>query len=265
MPLPTFLIAGAQRCGTSTLALYLRKHPRIFMSRPKELHFFDAEYELGLDWYADQFAPRQRHRQWGEATPMYAFDPLARERIKRDVPEARFILIFRDPTKRAYSHYWHAVRRKNETLTSFDEALDQEKERLGSGDRDHLMHHSYVSRGEYIDHVDAMEALFGRDRLHVMLFDDLVAHRERSLRRVFGFLDVPMAPAARIDEVKATFRPGPGPTESSADGPMTSGQQGAPYPPMEAETRARLVEHFRPYNDRLGAWMGRDLSAWNQG
>jgi hypothetical protein len=262
MPLPTFVIAGAQRCGTSTLTAYLRRHPRIFMTKPKELHFFDGHFELGLAWYSDQFTPKQKHRHWGEATPMYAFDPVARERLHDAVPEAKLIVIFRDPAKRAYSHYWHAVRDGHETLDSFGEALDQEEERLASGDRDDLIHHSYVARGHYIDQVEALIDLFGHDQLHVMLFDDLVADRQESLRDVFGFLDVGLAPAATIDEMWASHR-----ADSLgvvADEPVIKQRQTAPYPPVDRKLRARLVEHFQPYNDRLGAWMGRDLSSWNK-
>jgi hypothetical protein len=262
MPLPTFLIAGAQRCGTSTLAASMRQHPGIFMAKPKELHFFDAHFDLGLDWYSDQFVTTRRHRQWGEATPIYAFDPEARKRIKQVVPEVKIIVILRDPSQRAYSHYWHAVREENETLDSFEEALDREPERLASGDRQTLIHHSYVTRGHYIDQLEALEDLFGRDRLHVMLFDDLIEDRQRSLRQVFAALGVARAPAARIHEMWASHRA----TAEGvlADTSLIKKRRAAPYPPITPKLRERLVEHFQPYNDRLATWMDRDLSSWNK-
>lgn len=262
MPLPTFLIAGAQRCGTSTLAAYLRRHPRIFMARPKELHFFDGHFDRGPSWYSAQFNPKPRHVHLGEATPIYAFDAEARERMAEVVPDARIILIFRDPAKRAYSHYWHAVRDRNETISTFTEAVDLESARLASGKREDLVHHSYVARGHFIDQVEAIEALYGREQMHVMLFDDLVADRERSLRQIFGFLGLPRAPAAKIHEVWAGHRRASG--DVITDEQLIKKRRTAPYPPLDAEMRARLVEHFRPYNDRLGAWMGRDLSSWNK-
>ncbi|MEJ7689960.1 MAG: hypothetical protein WKF76_05735 [Nocardioidaceae bacterium] len=55
MPLPTLVIAGAQKCGTSSLVTLLRQHPQVSMSRPKELHFFDRHFDRGLDWYREQF------------------------------------------------------------------------------------------------------------------------------------------------------------------------------------------------------------------
>ena len=133
MPLPTVLIAGAQRCGTSTLTSYLRRHPRIFMAKPKELHFFDMHYDKGMDWYAEFFTPKERHIVLGEATPIYMFDPVARERIAHHLPDIKLIVSLRDPTKRAYSQFFHAKRNDKEDLESFEEALDLEPARLSSG------------------------------------------------------------------------------------------------------------------------------------
>ncbi|MDQ1694823.1 MAG: hypothetical protein QOJ03_176, partial [Frankiaceae bacterium] len=53
--LPTFLIAGAQRCGSTTLFSLMRQHPQLFLARPKELHFFDRYWDRGIDWYRSQF------------------------------------------------------------------------------------------------------------------------------------------------------------------------------------------------------------------
>ena len=66
MPLPTFVIAGAQKCGTSTLTATLRRHPQVHMSRPKELHFFDRHRDEGLDWYAEKFSPGKKQIAWME-------------------------------------------------------------------------------------------------------------------------------------------------------------------------------------------------------
>ena len=136
------------------------------------------------------------------------FDPVARERIAHHLPDIKLIVSLRDPTKRAYSQFFHAKRNDKEDLESFEEALDLEPARLSSGNRNHFVHHSYVKRGEYIDQLAALEDLFGRDQVHVVLFDDLITEREKSLRRTFAFLGLRTAPAARIEEVwVATAQP----------------------------------------------------------
>ena len=101
MPLPTFVIVGAQKCGTSTLAATLRRHPQVFMSRPKELHYFDRQYAEGLEWYERQFTPREGQIAWGEATPVYMYDPEARSRLSEALPATTVVVTLRDPTKRA--------------------------------------------------------------------------------------------------------------------------------------------------------------------
>src|SRR5262245_12189274 len=106
MPMPMFVVCGAQKAGTSTLHDMLGQHPAVLVSRPKELHYFDVHYDEGPQWYADRFRPEARHESWGETTPGYLYKTWARRRMCRDLPEARFLVILRDPVQRAYSHYW---------------------------------------------------------------------------------------------------------------------------------------------------------------
>ena len=97
MPLPTLVIAGAQKCGTSTLHGLLRDHPQVFMSRPKEVHFFDRHWTRGLDWYSSQFTPARAHVHAGESTPLYTYDAEARQRMVETLPRASIIVVLRDP------------------------------------------------------------------------------------------------------------------------------------------------------------------------
>lgn len=257
MPLPTFVIAGVQKCGTSTLAATLRRHPQIYMARPKELHFFDYGMKKGLDWYADQFPVKPRHKAWGEATPRYLYDDTARERMATHLPETtKFLVILRDPVKRAYSHYWHARWQGPETVESFEKALELEPERLESS-RVARMNHSYVDRGRYLRQLEDLASRVGRDRIMVHLLEDLTADWEGVLARSFGFLGVKRGPAKRIPLVWAN----PSTTKKTDDGGTTKVEK---YPPMSPETRAMLVEQYRADNEKLAEWLGRDLSAWNE-
>lgn len=256
MPLPTFLIMGAQKSGTTTLTATFRQHPQIHMSRPKELHFFDRHPERGLDWYAEQFTPGRRVKQWGEASPVYMYLPETRQAVHEALPDIRLIMILRDPVKRAYSQFWHSKRYGFEPLDSFEEALAREPERLANGGLKPRVRFSYRDRGHYIDQIEDLEARYGRDRMHVMLLDDLMGDRVPTLEKVFRFLRVQTKVAAQLEEKWS--KPVPRDKERA--------QQAAPleYPPLNAETRAELAEHYREPNARLAAWLGRDLSGWTQ-
>ena len=256
MPPPNLIIAGAQKCGTSSLAATLRRHPQVYLARPKELHFFDRHFDQGLDHYASLFSPRPVHVLFGEATPVYLYDSEARRRMCESLPEAKFVVILRDPVKRAYSHFWHSRRLGLDDIASFEEAIALEPERLAERTTRALSRYSYVDRGRYVDQLVAVTELVGRHRLHVMLLDDLTGDRINALERLFGFLGIEKAHAATI-EPQWTNRHR-----------MTTAADGKPvpvtYPPMAADTRARLVELFRPYNLRLESWLDRDLSEWSK-
>ena len=129
--LPDFLILGEMKCGSTTLWQLLSKHPRIFFPDEKELHFFNARPDrpLSASDYERCFASSDSDHLLGEATPNYLFDEDASVRIHRTIPEARLIAILRDPVMRAWSHYWHNVRRGREPL-SFQRALAAEPERI---------------------------------------------------------------------------------------------------------------------------------------
>src|SRR5207247_1968770 len=147
--LPSFLVIGAQRAGTTTLFNQLLRHPDVcgpggagVSWARKEIHFFDERYYLGANWYRTFFplaATRRVSRlrggdvQAGEATPYYMFHPLVPERVAATVPEMRLFVLLRNPVDRAYSHYQMMARSNRENL-SFEDALAAEEERLAGGE-----------------------------------------------------------------------------------------------------------------------------------
>jgi hypothetical protein len=169
---PTFIIAGTMRSGTSSLNAYLREHPEIAVSKPKEVHFFDRNYEKGSDWYRKHFEPTERLAV-GEATPDYLYDRLAPSRIAKDLPQVRIIVMIREPASRAYSHYWHNRSRGIEPL-SFDEAIGSENERIARSPQDR-MRYSYVDRGRYAAQLRRLAEYIPGDRILVKTFDELQA------------------------------------------------------------------------------------------
>ena len=253
--LPNFLILGTQRGGTTSLYKYLVQHPCVAHALTKELRFFDLHYQRGVDWYRSRF-PTRRHLQRmrrrhgveptvGEASPDYLFHPHVPNRVAAALPDAKFIILLRNPVDRAFSHYWHQVKRGHEPLT-FEEAVSAETERL-AGELERMLtdptyvsyerhHHSYLKRGVYVDQLELWMSLFPRDRFLIEASEDLFASPSMVFKQALSFLDLP------------DFEP-PAYEVFNAFG---SGQ-------MEPALRAQLVEHFRPHNQRLYELLGRDF------
>jgi len=252
---PTLIVAGAQKCGTTTLARVLARHPQVFMSKPKELHYFDSNWNRGEEWYLDHFDEKLDVVHWGEASPSYMFRQVARERMRALVPDVRLVVILRDPTSRAYSHYWHNVRRGEEQLGTFVEALEAEEARTGPGSRPVAQRRfSYTARGRYLEQLQVLEKNHGRDNLHVMLLEDLRDRPVDSLVDLFGYLGVDTDQAERLQVKRANaYR------QKQEDGSVVA----AEYERIDPGVKAHLHERFAEDNDRLAAWLGRDLSHWN--
>jgi hypothetical protein len=254
--LPDYLIIGVQRAGTTSLHRYLVQHPAVVtLLRTKGVHYFDTNYGKGIDWYASHFPTtlyghylRARHGVrliTGEASPYYVFHPQVPYRVARHLPDARLILLLRDPVQRAYSHYQHEVARGFETL-GFEEAIRAEPERL-AGEHERLLaepfynsfahqHHSYLARGHYDDQLATWRSLFPDRQLLVLSSERFFAEPDRAFRRVLDFLELP------------PFTPAVYERHNAHD-----------YRQMGESMQAMLVEHYRQPNRRLYETLGEDL------
>src|SRR5690606_26180800 len=174
--LPSFLIVGGQRCGTTSMYRALAQHPAILKAvLHKGVHYFDTGYHHDLAWYRAHFPLRRTARAVAartglqpmtfESSPYYLYHPLAAERIAADLPDVKLIVLVRDPVERAYSHHAHEVARGFEPVTDFAAALELEPMRLagaeerllaGGYSRSH-QHHAYLSRGRYVGHLTRLE------------------------------------------------------------------------------------------------------------
>lgn len=277
--LPTFLIPGAMKAGTTSLARMLRRHPDIGMASSKELHYFDGKRIHSPEAYAAKFAGvADRHARF-EATPSYLYLPAAARRIASELPATvRFVIMLRDPVDRAYSQYWHG-RRVGAIDASFEEALRREPAMLG---RNTYGFWSLVDRGRYVGQLRRFEALFGRERLLVVLFEEFVREPARAADRVAAFVGVaplgeqwgavphehrarrslvPPAIVRRLKKGALAARVIPGRLRYGIDQFLS-----VPFepPPMDPATRATLAQRFRADNDELESWLGRDLSIWSR-
>ncbi len=207
-PVPNLFIVGAQKAGTTSLYEYLRQHPEVFMSDPKEPRYFnriaqgredevDEDAYLGLFEDADGFAVR------GEATTGYLHEPDVPELIQDFSPRARIVISLRDPIQRAYSNYWRKVAGAQED-DAFGDAIEREIQAM-QRDEPRI---GYLDRSLYADAVERYMDTFGEDRVHVLLLHEIRHDAEAVLEDLFSFLDIDPSPAASIDADKRqnTFR-----------------------------------------------------------
>lgn len=260
--LPSFLIVGAQRCGTTSMGRTLCEHPAVSCAMlDQEVHYFDNAYHRGLAWYRSHFplsaVARRTARAAGvapvafESSPYYMFHPLAPERIARDLPGVKLLIMLRDPVERAYSSHAHEVALGHET-EPFERALELEAARL-NGQEERIaadpgyysyshQHHAYRARGQYVEQAERLERVFGRDRILVIDSGHFFADPEPAYDRVLRFLGLPNRGYPAFKRRNAQ--------------PRSS--------PMPDSVRAALDEHFRPYDERLAAWLGWEPS-WRCG
>lgn len=202
MTLPNFLIVGAAKAGTTSIHAYLKQHPEVFLSTPKEPRFFALEGQT-LDFqgptpiinrtsvttwedYQALFAGAEGKTAVGEASTIYLSDPSSVNRIQHYLGQPKIIAILRNPVSRAYSSYLHLVRDGQETL-SFEKALEQEDERI-SNNWPPLWH--YRQRGFYHDQVKRYLEAFGPEQVKVLLFDDLRQNPQAMMSEIFKFLGI---------------------------------------------------------------------------
>jgi len=198
-PYPHFIGLGTQKGGTTSLYWYLRQHEHVHLPEPKELHYFSLHGDRGDHWYGNCFRHACPGQVRGEITPYYLFHPHAAERIHALLPQARLIVLLRDPVERALSQYFHARRLGFEHLPLAD-ALAKEAERLtgrdtalgtpGAVDTTH-QRHSYLSRSRYDQQLPRYQELFRPDQLLILRSEDLRDDPEQSLKTVTRFLGLP--------------------------------------------------------------------------
>jgi hypothetical protein len=243
--LPDAVILGAQKSGTSSLHYYLVQHPQVIAPLRKEVHYFDVGYRHSEAWYRAHFGRRGEPGLNLDSSPYYLFHPAVPARLHSLLPEARLIVLLRDPVRRAYSHYWHERDKDRETL-DFEAAIAAEPARLGDaeaaladgriGRSAAHQHFSYLARGRYAEQLERWFARFPREQFLVLRFEDLAREPLVVLNRTLGFLGLPAAQSVRSD-ARNTRR----------------------YAPMSEDTAGQLRAYFAPYNQRLEALLGQPM------
>jgi hypothetical protein len=242
---PEFLVIGAQRAGTTSLFQWLDAHPAVLMSRPKEVHYFDLQHHRGRRWYRSHFPRARRGVLRGEATPYYLYHPLVPGRVRAELPDARLVVLLRDPAERAHSQFRHERRLGFESLEDFEEALAGEEGRL-SGEAERLArdpsaesyahnHHGYLDRGRYAAQLERWFEHFPREQVHVLFSEELFAEPGRVLGELAGFLGLDPGGAA-LPHANA-----------------------APGSDLDPGLRARILADLEADDERLAGLLGRSL------
>ena len=241
--LPTFITIGTMKGGTSSLHSYLRAHPQIGMSRPKETDFFCKPDHGGHDlaWYRERFS--DPGEQQGESSPNYTkrhlFDGVV-ERIHSVLPDIRLIFIARDPIDRAVSHFLHNVEKgrvDHDQFSSYFEDLDN----------------PVLLTSRYGYQIEPFIETYGRERILVLASEDLRDDRAATLSQVFSFLGVDP------EFSSPTF---------AVDRHVTSEKTSAVGDPLEGLTfspdqRARIADHLRPDIDAFRSLVGKEFAHWS--
>lgn len=250
LPLPNFLIIGAQKSGTRWLRMHLGTHPEVFTA-DRELRFFNGDdFERGLDFYKSNFEGWNGEPITGEATPSYMMwweDPARMAaRIDESLPNVKLFALLRNPVDRTYSAFVHYMRAgripRDADLLERLRDVPPDEDPLG-----------LVVGGWYAASLEPYFARFG-DRLLVFLHDDVVEEPEKVYERALEHVDVspkPLPPESQ--QVRFTGRT----PEASSYSDGASGRRD-----LTRAERAEVYEYFRNDIERLEAMLGRDLSFW---
>jgi len=211
---PNFFIVGAAKSGTTSLYLYLEKTKGIFMSPVKEPLFFAPSV------YAyKRFAPIKNEKEYlnlftgvkdekaiGEASTGYLTDPDTPKLIHKKIPNAKIIVMLRNPIHRTYSYYLHNIRNGSETI-SFIEAINCEQKKIEKANT----HRHYIGGSMYFEPVKMYLELFGKDNVMIIVFDEFIQDTYKYVKKVVEFLGIDSEPPKEIDGMRNPFRVAKGP------------------------------------------------------
>lgn len=197
MKKPNFFILGAGKCGTTSLYFYLKQHPEIYLSPIKEPTFFCEEFQVVKNpiKYFNLFELAKNEKIIGEASHAYLSSPASANVLKALFPEAKFVVILRNPADRAYSLYHHMRGHGYEAITTFEKALKAEDARFLSPNFNrtcpqYFYNFLYFRSGLYGEQLERYYRLFDEDKIHVLTLNELETDPHGSVRGIFNFLGV---------------------------------------------------------------------------
>ena len=223
---PNLFIVGAPRCGTTSLHESLAQHPRVFMSEVKEPHYFASDYRREydehsgreveqlyrtLDQYLELFQGGTDDLYRGESSVYYLYSKVAPVEIQRMVPDARIIVMIRNPLDFLLSLHARLLVHADENCRSFPRALELEARRRKGLDLPRTVRHPsllYYSRyARFADHIEVYRRLFPAEQIHVIVLEDFHRQRDQVYGRVLDFLGLERLAAPEQADRNAHFEP----------------------------------------------------------
>ncbi len=186
-----FILAGAQKSGTTALHYFLAKHPNITMGDQQEIHFFDDEA-----MFVAQVDYEQLHKHYpllasstiaGDCTPSYIYHQSASERIWNYNPKIKLLVLLRNPVERAFAH-WNMQRFKGREPLDFFDAVKEEKTRIASAQPDEARRFAYVDRGFYAEQLERLFQFFPREQVKIVKFEEFREKQRETLASIFSVL-----------------------------------------------------------------------------
>ena len=297
MKRPDFFVIGAFKSGTTAMYEYLRRHPHLFMPEVKEPMYFGSDLtpryrRMTEDEYLALFTQATDRQRAGEASPWYLYSTSAAAEILEFAPNAQAIVLLRNPVDVMYAQHSQLVFNRREDITNFASALAAENDRR-NGMRipaDALRPEALFYRHSvrFADQLRHWFDVLGRERVHVIVFDDLVSDPRAVYRSTLDFLGVD--PGHEVDlsvynpnrrarsgfVQRLLFAP-PGPLRGLfgrlrslpiahrvRDALVAANSRRAARAEMDPALRRSLTEEFAPQVADLGQLIGRDLSAWSR-
>jgi len=287
---------GIAKSGTTWLAACLAEHPAVCMAFGKETNFFmkshvasvlplrtrfhSARQEEGMAWFESRFAHHQPGQLRGEYSNGYVGDPESARLLHEHNPGMKLLCCFRNPAEVIYAGYFQLARIQP-LPESFEETLEK--------------YPTFLEYGRYLRNLQPFLELIPRENLLLVVYDDISANPAAFYRRICEFLAIdpdftPPSLTKRVNprtlvkhrwlrDLRFGFNrvmQSTAPTRRARRelgrvglgnlvlGLLQKNEKAAPAPPMAPATRARLVQLYREDNDRLGVFLGRDLSHWNR-
>ncbi len=296
MKKPDFFIVGAPKCGTTAMYNYLNQHPEIFMPKKKEPHFFGSDlyspwYIRDINAYLSLFKDVKNKKRIGEASVWYLYSKSAAYEIKEFNPDAQIIIMLRNPVDMMYSLHAQRVYNGNEDILDFEEALNAEEDRK-KGLR--MPPHPgltcamfYRDAARFTEQVKRYLDVFGRNKVHIIIYDDFknntaivyketlhflgvdedftpdfkVINPNKVVRSRFlrDFLQMPPDFARLLVKI---FIPCRGNRQKIIERLKRWNTIYKPRSPMNPELRKRLILEFETEIRELGKLIGRDLRMW---
>jgi sulfotransferase family protein len=285
---PDFFIVGAPRCGTTALYTYLGSHPEIFTSSPKEPHYFapDVGFPERVETQEDYlkcFAGENGEKRAGEGSTWYLRSNCSAVKIKEFNRDAQIIIMLRNPVEMMYSMYCHLRLGGREPYPSFRAALEQPSSQrpVGLG-----YPYRYRPAARFTEQVEKYFRVFGREKVHIIIYDDLKRDTAGVYRQTLRFLgaNTDYRPTFQLVNANRNIRSQrfhhllwhrPPFLRHVARAVMPFSMRVGvweslmrlnwvrqPRPPMDPELRVQLQKEFEPEVEQLSKLLGRNLIAW---